>query len=102
MLAVALRIWARRIQKIRLESADYLIVVGLVRELSLFDSPSPNVDQVFTLANVICFLYYNFRLLALGGQDHRQSQAETPEVNTLVLQVRQRLSPTHNPKDNIF
>lgn len=102
MLAVALRIWARRIQRIRLESADYMIVIGLVRVLSLFDGPSSDVDQVFTLANVICFLYYNFRLLALGGQDHRQSQAETPEVNTLVLQVRQRLSPTHNPKDNIF
>ena len=58
------------------------------KRLSLFDSPTSNVDQVFTLANVICFLYYNFRLRALGGQDHRQSQAETPEVNSLVLQVR--------------
>lgn len=70
-LAVALRLWARKIQRIRLISADYLIVVGLV----------------FTLADVICFLYYNFRLLALGGQDHRESQVETPEVNTLVLQL---------------
>lgn len=32
-LAVALRIWARRIQRIRLEPADYSIVIGLVVEL---------------------------------------------------------------------
>ena len=30
IIAVALRIWARRIKRIRLEPADYLIVVGLV------------------------------------------------------------------------
>ena len=31
-LTVALRIWARRIQKFRLEQNDYCIVAGLVRE----------------------------------------------------------------------
>ena len=62
----------------------------------LFPCPTFNVGQVFTLAEVICFLYFNFRLLALGGQDHTQSQVETDEVNTLVLQVRQKalLYPT--------
>ena len=97
-LAVALRMWARKIQRTRLISADYLILVGLVRGNSSYLNMSDfliNVGQVFTLAEVICLLYYNFRLLALGGQDHRESQVETPEVNTLVLQVRQRLSPPH-------
>ena len=97
-LAVALRMWARKIQRTRLISADYLIVVGLVRGNSPYFDVSDfviNVGQVFTLADVICLLYYNFRLLALGGQDHRESQVETPEVNALVLQVRQRLSLPH-------
>ena len=106
-LAVALRMWARKIQRIRLISADYLIVVGLVRGNSPCFNVSDfliNVGQVFTLADVICFLYYNFRLQALGGQDHRESQVETPEVNTMVLQVRQRLSPphTHDPANNML
>ena len=35
-LAVVLRFWARRIQKIRLELNDYMIVLGLVGELSPF------------------------------------------------------------------
>ena len=43
-LAVALRMWARKIQRIRLISADYLIVVGLVR------GNSPCFD-VFRLSN---------------------------------------------------
>ena len=93
-LAVALRLWSRGIQRIRLESADYSIVVGLVGELSVSNSRTSNVDQIFTLADVICFLSFNYRLLALGGQDHRESQMETPEINTLVLQVRQRLCYT--------
>ena len=34
ILAVALRFWARRIQKVCLELNDYMIVLGLVGELS--------------------------------------------------------------------
>lgn len=34
ILAVALRLWARRIKKLRLELSDYLIVLGLVRRFS--------------------------------------------------------------------
>lgn len=34
VLAVVLRFWSRRIQKIRFELNDYLIVPGLVGELS--------------------------------------------------------------------
>ena len=37
-LAVVLRIYARRIQKLRLELNDYIILLGLVGELSLFVS----------------------------------------------------------------
>ncbi len=33
-LAVALRLWARRIQKARFQLNDYLIVLGLVGKLS--------------------------------------------------------------------
>ena len=33
-LAVALRVWARRIQKVGLELNDYFIVLGLVCELA--------------------------------------------------------------------
>lgn len=34
ILAVALRLWARKINKIRVDLSDYLIVLGLVREFS--------------------------------------------------------------------
>ena len=39
MLAVFLRFWARRIQKLALELNDFLIVLGLVSSLSLPYSP---------------------------------------------------------------
>ena len=51
-LAVALRMWARKIQRTRLISADYLIVVGLVR------GNSPYLDVSDFLVMWVRFLHW--------------------------------------------
>ena len=39
-LAVALRLWARKIQKLALQTSDHLMILGLVRVLNPASSPS--------------------------------------------------------------
>ncbi|KAF6228566.1 hypothetical protein HO173_011869 [Letharia columbiana] len=55
-LTVALRFWARRIRKIRLELNDYLIVLGLVFALAevivdIYGSPSSLTLKMYWSAN---------------------------------------------------
>lgn len=58
IIALALRFWARRIQKSSLELNDYIIVIGSVSSYMLRNlSWSPDVYQVFTLGGAAFNIY---------------------------------------------
>ena len=84
-LAVALRLWARRIQKLPLQTSDYLMILGLVRVLDPASSPSAeNSNQIFALAQSFLNLYCTLLHLTHGAvapQKRRLTQIYQPVVH---------------------
>lgn len=78
VLAVALRLWARKIQKLALQTSDYLIVLGLVGVLHPAPSPSAEKqNQIFALAQSSLNLYctsFHLTHRAVAPQQRRLTQ----------------------------
>ena len=75
-LAVVLRLWARKIQKVRLELNDYMIMLGLVGVLS------PFVFFAFWHKSGICIswcyhIHFHWRFVTFGRDEYRKFVYQT-------------------------